>query len=68
MMTDPCLAIVTAAGPVATSHVVVARIGGSIGLRASEDVMSIRRVTTAGYGSTTLVDHGESANPIHDGV
>ena len=68
MMTNPGLAIVAATRPVIASHIIAGRIGGPVGLCASEDVMPVGRVTAARYRSTPFVDRGKCANPIHHAV
>ena len=68
MMTDPCFSIVTATCPVIAGHVLASRIGCSVCLCASEDVMPVGRITAARYCSAALVDRSKGAHPIHHTV
>src|SRR5688572_7494255 len=51
-------AAVAALGPVAAGHVLVARNGAAVGLRAGEDVVAVRRIAAAVHRRALFVQSG----------
>ena len=66
-MAEPGFSI-AAARPVVAGHVVASRVRRAVRLGASQNIMPVRSVSTAGYPSASFVDHCHDGKPMSHAV